>query len=68
MEYEDSWKNPQWTFHDVSGPEGVKFDLNLILDVDGDGDPDIINTEENDNSRGGNRGLGLIWYENPTQK
>ena len=42
-------------------------DLNLLLDVDADGDLDILNTEENDNAAGGNPGLGLVWYENPTR-
>ena len=65
LEYQDSWDKPDWIAHDVSGPEGIKFDLNLLLDVDGDGDMDIVNTEENNNARGGNAGLGLIWYENP---
>ena len=45
--------------HDVSGPEGVKFDLAELLDLDGDGDLDVITCEERDN-------LGVFWYENPT--
>lgn len=58
---------PDWDVFDVSGPEGVKFDLNLLLDVDADGDLDIINSEENDNARDGKAGLGVVWYENPTR-
>jgi hypothetical protein len=38
-----------------------------LNDLDGDGDLDVITTEENGNT--GSyfiaRGLGLIWYENP---
>ena len=49
----------------MSGPEGNKFDLSLLQDVDQDGDLDIINTEENDNAKGGQPGLGVVWYENP---
>jgi hypothetical protein len=45
---------------DISGPEGVKFDLAPAIDLDGDGDLDIITTEEAEN-------LGVIWYENPTK-
>jgi hypothetical protein len=45
---------------DISGPEGVKFDLAPAIDLDGDGDFDIITTEETEN-------LGVIWYENPTR-
>ncbi|MDQ3421148.1 MAG: hypothetical protein M3541_20650, partial [Acidobacteriota bacterium] len=53
----------EWDAFDVSGREGRKFDMNLLLDVDGDGDLDILNTEEHDNAAGGNSGLGLVWYE-----
>jgi hypothetical protein len=42
----------------ISGPEGVKFDLIELLDLDGDGDLDVLTCEENEN-------LGVIWYENP---
>ncbi len=56
-----------WEVFDLSGPEGVKFDLNLLLDVDADGDLDVINSEENDNARDGKAGLGVVWYENPTR-
>lgn len=66
LEYSEAWDSPDWTVHDVSGPEGIKFDLNLLLDLDADGDLDILNTEENNNAKGGKAGLGLIWYENPT--
>ncbi|TAK14721.1 MAG: VCBS repeat-containing protein [Anaerolineae bacterium] len=49
---------PLWTWHDISGPQGAKYDFPLLYDVDGDGDQDIIITEEVD-------GLGVVWYENP---
>jgi len=56
----------QWDWHAVSGPEGYKFDRIELLDIDGDGDLDILTCEENygENSRG----LGIIWYENPYKK
>lgn len=44
----------------ISGPAGVKFDLSQLTDVDGDGDLDVLNTEEVD-------GLGVVWYENPAR-
>ena len=47
-----------WISSDVSGPEGRKFDLVELIDLDGDGDLDILTCEEADN-------LGVIWYENP---
>ena len=48
------------TLHDISGPEGVKYDLIELLDLDADGDLDVVTTEET-------VGLGLVWYENPAQ-
>ena len=47
-----------WTAYDISGRPGVKFDLIQTLDLDQDGDLDVITCEEVEN-------LGLIWYENP---
>ena len=49
----------EWTTHHLSGTEGLKFDGAPLVDLDGDGDLDVITTEER-------TGLGVIWYENPT--
>ena len=46
--------------HDIAGPAGVKFDRIELVDLDGDGDLDVITCEERDQ-------LGVIWYENPTR-
>lgn len=43
---------------DIGGPLGVKYDLIELYDLDGDGDLDVITTEERDQ-------LGVVWYENP---
>lgn len=51
-----------WTVHDVSGPEGIKFDRIGLFDLDRDGDLDILTCEE----RHADLGLGVIWYENPS--
>ena len=67
LRFRDSPLRPDWDVFDVSGPEGIKFDLNLLLDVDADGDLDVINSEENDNARDGKAGLGVVWYENPAK-
>ena len=67
LRYRNSPFEPDWDAFDVSGPQGAKFDLNLLLDVDADGDLDILNTEENDNTAGRHPGLGLVWYQNPTR-
>ncbi len=55
-----------WRLVDVSGPEGTKFDVLTALDVDGDGDLDLITTEEGDN--GLFAALGVVWYENPLRR
>lgn len=44
--------------HDISGAPGTKFDLIELVDLDGDGDLDVMTCEETDN-------LGVVWYENP---
>lgn len=50
-----------WSAQDISGAnEGVKFDRIELLDLDEDGDLDVITCEEGDN-------LGVIWYENPRE-
>ncbi len=54
---------PFWSTYDISGPEGEKYDAAPLLDVDGDGDLDVVATDEHDNATG--EGLGLIWYRNP---
>lgn len=54
----DSPRSGKWQAHELSGPDGVKYDLISVLDLDHDGDLDVISTEEAHN-------LGVIWYENP---
>ena len=52
-----------WVAREISGSIGEKFDDVVMVDLDGDGDLDIITTEEN--APPGSIGLGVIWYENP---
>ena len=63
-----SWRNSPfegvWDAHDISGPVGTKYDLVPLVDFDGDGDLDALSTEEKESDK---RGLGVVWYENPTQ-
>mgnify|MGYP003392661066 FL=1 len=46
-----------WQAFDIGGLTGTKFDLVQLVDLDSDGDLDVITCEEREN-------LGLIWYEN----
>lgn len=57
--------SPSWSARNLSGPAGIKFDLVRLLDLDGDGDLDVLTTEENEEYRGEEVGLGVVWYENP---
>jgi hypothetical protein len=57
---EKTFASADWPAHDISGPEGVKFDRMELVDLDGDGDLDVLTCEER-------AGLGVIWYENPAR-
>ena len=59
--YLEPFSDAEWDAHDISGPEGVKYDLVELVDLDADGDLDVLTCEESAN-------LGLIWYENPTRR
>ena len=57
----DSNGHEVWELHDISGEKvGEKFDRIELLDLDQDGDLDLMTCEERDN-------LGVIWYENPAK-
>ena len=58
--------DPDWAWHELSGPVGYKFDRIELLDLDGDGDLDVLTCEENYGTD--SKGLGVIWYENPFDK
>jgi len=53
-----------WNAYDIAGLEGEKFDIVAIEDIDGDGDLDVLTSEEPDNDPL-EFGLGFVWYENP---
>jgi hypothetical protein len=57
---DDPLRCGSWTPHELSGADGVKHDLIALVDLDADGDSDVITTEETKN-------LGVIWYENPSK-
>lgn len=55
-------KDGNWSFHPISGTEmGIKFDRLELLDIDQDGDLDLLTCEE----RHEGKGLGVLWFENP---
>ena len=58
MSYRESPTEERWQGYVISGPQGVKFDLVELIDLDGDGDLDVLTCEEFDD-------LGVFWYENP---
>ena len=56
-----AWKenaSTGWIDHAISDHRGRKFDRIEMLDLDGDGDLDLLTCEEVHN-------LGVFWYENP---
>ena len=63
LEYSSSVFDSDWVRHEISGPDGVKFDLVTMLDLDYDGDLDLVTTEEKGSDEISE--LGVIWYENP---
>jgi len=58
LSYRESPFRPDWQPHAVSGVDGVKHDLVELIDLDNDGDLDVLTCEEA-------RNLGVFWYENP---
>jgi hypothetical protein len=50
----------RWELSPISGVDGIKHDLVELVDLDGDGDLDVLTCEER-------RNLGVIWYENPAR-
>lgn len=55
----------EWESFGISGGEGIKFDRIELIDLDLDGDLDVLTCEENHIVEGKRVGLGVIWYENP---
>ncbi len=68
LRYKNSVFDAIWQRNEISGTSGKKYDLVPSIDLDQDGDLDVVSTEENNNSEGNIPGLGIIWYENPKVK
>lgn len=54
------WTNLHSEFTAIGDGSGIKFDRIELLDLDEDGDLDLLTCEER-------AGLGVVWYENPTR-
>jgi hypothetical protein len=54
----DGWKTQE--ISGPAGPRGMKLDDIQLLDLDADGDLDVLTTEER-------TGFGVVWFENPTR-
>jgi hypothetical protein len=52
--------NGKWEPRDIGGPKGLKYDRIELLDLDGDGDLDLLTCEERDFN-------AVLWYENPAK-
>lgn len=60
MSYGPEGVDGAWASHAISPPGGAKYDLIQLVDLDGDGDLDLMCCEEHAQ-------LGVFWYENPTR-
>jgi hypothetical protein len=49
-------------FQTISGAHPAKYDRVELMDIDEDGDKDVLICEENFGP--GSKGLGVVWYEN----
>lgn len=58
------FSTPIWESKNIAGAPGIKFDLVHLIDLDNDGDLDVITNEERENRKG----LGVVWYENPARQ
>ena len=66
LSYHDAPTEDAWTAREISGPKGIKFDRLELVDLDADGDLDVLACEESQPVDDKRQGLGVFWYENPT--
>lgn len=46
LQYQHDLHDATWRAHDIAGPEGIKYDLVHVIDVDADGDLDVLTNDE----------------------
>jgi hypothetical protein len=70
LAYDKHPTESRWRARSINGAEGFIFDLLQLVDLDGDGDLDVITQEEKGPYLASGyvgRELGVVWYENPGQ-
>jgi len=60
LKYRNAPTDQAWEAHDIAGTKGIKYDLVELIDMDGDGDLDVLTTEEREIN-------AVVWYENPAK-
>jgi hypothetical protein len=67
LQFPDGWQARVISSRSYNHPrKGIKHDTLTLADLDGDGDLDVITTEENAGTVDA-RGLGVVWFENPVR-
>jgi hypothetical protein len=70
LAYDGEPTGSRWLARSISGPDGFIFDLLQLVDLDADGDLDVITLEEKGPYLASGyigRELGVVWYENPSR-
>jgi len=60
LKYRNAPTDQAWEAHDIAGTKGIKYDLVELIDMDGDGNLDVLTTEEREIN-------AVVWYENPAK-